>query len=140
MHYLFNPFRRTFDFRGRATRRDLWLFALWYVTLFVVIFVGSAVLGAILTRGVPAESDPIYRAAMTTIGIWSLAVILPMLALQVRRLHDISLSGAFVLLHLLPGIGSLALTVMTLLPGTPGPNAHGDDPRARGPDLAGVFT
>jgi uncharacterized membrane protein YhaH (DUF805 family) len=42
-------------------------------------------------------------------GIYSLATAVPVLAVHVRRLHDIGKSGAWMLLHFVPGIGSIIL-------------------------------
>lgn len=139
MRYLFRPFQHAFDFGGRATRRDLWLFVAWYWVLFLVIFIGSAGIASVVSPRLDAENDPLFAAAMILIGLLSLAVILPFLSLQVRRLHDADLSGLFALLLLLPGIGSLILAVMSLMPGTPGPNRYGDNPRRPAPNVAGIF-
>jgi uncharacterized membrane protein YhaH (DUF805 family) len=46
----------------------------------------------------------------------------------IRRLHDRDMSGWWLLLMLVPVIGSLALLVLYVLPGTPGPNRFGPDP------------
>lgn len=140
MTYLFGPFRRCMDFRSRATRRELWAFTLLFATLQVGIFVGSAVVAAFVTPMITeARRDPIFTWAIRSMLIVVVLFVLPMLAVQVRRLHDLSLSGWFVLLHALPLVGSLILMAMMLLPGKRGPNAHGPDPRAGVPELASVF-
>jgi uncharacterized membrane protein YhaH (DUF805 family) len=55
----------------------------------------------------------------------ALALLPPALTVTIRRLHDIGLSGFFVLLHLVPYIGSLALFVMSLIPSQKYPNRYG---------------
>jgi uncharacterized membrane protein YhaH (DUF805 family) len=59
-----------------------------------------------------------------------LAAIIPLLAVEVRRLHDQDRSGWLVLLNLIPYVGFVAVFVMMLLPGTPGPNRFGAEPMA----------
>ena len=59
-----------------------------------------------------------------------LALIIPSLAVAVRRLHDTNRSGWWVLIALLPVLGALVLLVFMVLPGTVGPNSYGEDPKA----------
>ena len=140
MSYVFGPFRRSMDFRGRATRRELWAFTLLFMMLQVGIFVGSAVFAAFAYPMIDdANRDPIFSWAMRSMSIVAILFVLPMLAVQVRRLHDLGLSGWLVLLHALPLVGSLVLMVTMLLPGNRGANAHGPDPRTRGAELTSVF-
>ena len=65
-------------------------------------------------------------------GIYVLATLVPILALSVRRLHDIDRSGWWVLTYLLPLIGPLVLLVFAVLDGTPGSNRFGPNPKASG--------
>ena len=66
--------------------------------------------------------------------IFFLGIIVPSIAVQVRRFHDQDKSGWFVLLSLIPFIGGLAVLVFMFLEGTRGPNRFGPDPK----DAAGV--
>jgi uncharacterized membrane protein YhaH (DUF805 family) len=61
--------------------------------------------------------------------VYALAVLLPSLAVGVRRLHDTSRSGAWILIALIPVIGPIVLLVFTVQPGTVGPNVYGPDPK-----------
>lgn len=54
--------------------------------------------------------------------LFSLAVLLPGLAVSVRRLHDIDKSGWWVLIAFVPVIGIIVLLVFFVMPGTDGPN------------------
>ena len=72
---------------------------------------------------------------LTTILL--LAVIIPGIAVQVRRFHDQDKSGWFVLLALIPFVGSIAVLVFMCLEGTKGPNRFGPDPK--NPANAEVF-
>ncbi len=57
--------------------------------------------------------------------LYVLAIIIPGLAIEVRRLHDIDKSGWWWLIAFVPFIGSIWLIVLFVLPGTPGPNRFG---------------
>lgn len=108
-------------FDGRACRSEYWYFQLFVtVPLFFLLGIAAAM-----------ESDML-------IGIWALAwlgLLVPGLAVSVRRLHDRDLSGwilaLVVLLSLIPVLGTLAgigYIVLMALPGTVGPNDHGPAP------------
>ena len=61
-------------------------------------------------------------------GLYSLAILIPSIAVTVRRPHDIDKSGWWYLIYLVPCIGSIVLLVFTCLAGTPGENKYGPDP------------
>ena len=91
------------DFNGRASRSEYW----WFVLL-------TFVLGFIPVIG----------------WILRLALLLPSLSVQVRRLHDMNRSAWWLLLLIPPItiIGAIILLIMSIFPGTPGPNRYGPDP------------
>ena len=62
------------------------------------------------------------------LAIFALAVILPALAVTVRRLHDTNRSGWWILVNLIPYVGGLVLLVLCAFAGTSGPNRYGDEP------------
>jgi len=117
---MFQPFRRTFDFRGRARRTEYWLFVLLQLAVFVAAFVaGSNVL----------PKDDRFESLLG-LPLLHVAVFgLPMLALQVRRLHDSDKSGWWVLVSLVPYIGLGWILWLMVQPGSWGPNRFADDPR-----------
>jgi uncharacterized membrane protein YhaH (DUF805 family) len=63
-------------------------------------------------------------------GLYTLAVLLPSIAVTVRRLHDTDRSGWWILLGFIPIIGGIILLVFYVLEGTRGPNRFGPDPKA----------
>ena len=91
------------DFNGRASRSEYW----WFVLLtFATVFI--PVIGWIVR----------------------LVLLLPSLAVQVRRLHDMNRSAWWLLLLVPPItiIGGIILLIMSIFPGTPGPDRYGPDP------------
>jgi uncharacterized membrane protein YhaH (DUF805 family) len=104
-------------FSGRARRTEYWMFALvnFIVTLIFYVLTFATHSGVFLVL----------------LFLYALAVLLPSLAVLVRRLHDIGMSGWWILIGLVPFVGGIVLLVFTLLPGNNGPNRYGDDPRGR---------
>lgn len=66
------------------------------------------------------------------IPVYCLAMLVPSLAVLIRRLHDVGVSGWWILIGLVPVvgvIGAIGIFVLTVLPGSRGPNRYGDDPK-----------
>jgi uncharacterized membrane protein YhaH (DUF805 family) len=118
-------FRKYVDFTGRARRKEYWFWHLFYWLLLVVLVILD---GAILGMGGRA-------AVFTSLGM--LALILPTLAVTVRRLHDTDHSGWMIFITLIPLIGSIVFIVFMCQRGTAGPNRFGQDPL--GLDAAAAF-
>lgn len=106
------------DFSGRARRKEYWMF-----TLFNCIF--GFVLGII--DGV-AEIAGISGIAVLGY-LYSGFILLPSIALCVRRLHDVGKSGWFYLIGLIPIVGSIWLLVLFCTAGQPGENKWGPNPK-----------
>jgi uncharacterized membrane protein YhaH (DUF805 family) len=100
-------------FSGRSRRMEYWYFVLFNIIVSIVLGVIDGLLG---TSGLLS-------------GIYSLAVLIPTLAVTVRRLHDIDRSGWWILIALVPLIGVIVLLVFALLEGTPGDNQYGPNPK-----------
>lgn len=99
-----------FNFEGRATRKQYWLFFLFNFIIVMIL-------------GIFAGMDNFIGTLFGILyALYSLAVILPNLSIGARRLHDRNLSGWWQLLVLLPLVGSLILLILFVLPGTPGQN------------------
>lgn len=101
------------DFSGRARRSEY-----WYVVLFNILV--SLVLGALIS---------ISRSFAFLSTIWSIGVLVPGLALCVRRLHDVGKSGLWFLWILLPIAGPIILLVQYCTDSQPGPNQYGPSPK-----------
>ncbi|VXC91118.1 DUF805 domain-containing protein [Sphingomonas sp. AX6] len=130
MDYAWMPLQRYAEFSGRSRRKEYWLFHLAIIVVFVavvILFGGSGVL-----------FDP-YSVGSSVTGvvvvIAALALVIPSLAVQVRRFHDQNRSGWFVLIGFIPYVGSLIVFIFILLPGTPGDNRFGPNPRENVDDV-----
>lgn len=100
---------RYFDFAGRSTRSEFWLFTL---TLMILMVIAIAVDSAIESPGVLA-------------GLVYAAHVIPSFSVTVRRLHDIDRSGWWVLIGFVPLVGSIVLLVFACTGGTDAPNRFG---------------
>lgn len=125
-------------FNGRARRSEFWWFYLFTAIVNGVLggILGVALLSSPRTKqtidGVIVEQitpNAFAIAMYVLIGIWALAILLPTLAVQVRRLHDTDRVGWWWWLGWLCCVGPIILIVFFILEGTRGPNRFGPDPR-----------
>ena len=98
-------FNKYAEFKGRASRSEFWWFQLFYMLAAIIAMMINPVLG----------------------GIAYLAMLVPLLAVTIRRLHDKDKSGWFLLLYFVPLIGSIILLVWFCQRGTIGENRFGAD-------------
>lgn len=137
-------FSRYVDFQGRSRRSEYWwvaLFNLIVVTVWAILF--------FMLGGMDMNSEqisPIGMALMGVIMLYGLAVVIPSIALYVRRLHDINQTGwiylGLMVASMIPLIGliaSIASIVIACIPGTVGPNKYGPDPKNPGAGAADTF-
>jgi uncharacterized membrane protein YhaH (DUF805 family) len=122
------PIVRYVDFAGRSQRKEYWLYtagmAAVYITLIFLLFAGIST--NIYDQN---EYGGIFYLSFLLITVFSAAILIPTVAVQVRRFHDQDLSGWFALLNFIPYIGGLVVMVMMCLPGTDGPNRFGSNPK-----------
>jgi uncharacterized membrane protein YhaH (DUF805 family) len=74
------------------------------------------------------ETNPFFGAFIVPFVIGFLGLVIPNIAVQVRRLHDQDRSGWMILLFFIPYLGGLIAIIMMCIPGTRGPNRFGPDP------------
>lgn len=134
MDWMLLPYKRYVDFSGRSQRKEYWMFVLFTAVVSLLIDGTLGGTWSVLTglRHAPSMAGSLLG------GIFGLVNLLPTLAVAVRRLHDTDRSGWWLLIGLIPLIGSLILLWFFISDGTPGPNRFGDDPKGRG--LYGVFS
>jgi uncharacterized membrane protein YhaH (DUF805 family) len=112
--YWIEAFRKFATFSGRARRAEYWSFTLMNIIIAIVLFalggLGDSSMGTILY------------------GCYTLATIIPGIAVAVRRLHDSGRSGWYFLLAIIPIINLLLLYYM-LVDSQPGSNEYGPNPK-----------
>ncbi len=117
MNWYLTVLKKYATFSGRARRKEYWMFFLFNI---IISFVLGIIEGII--SGGNTEGGSIIG------NIYSLAVLLPSLAVAVRRMHDVGKSGWFVLIPIYNFI--LAVTE-----GDSGSNEYGNDPKSEGNDI-----
>ncbi|MBR3294628.1 MAG: DUF805 domain-containing protein [Oscillospiraceae bacterium] len=113
-------FRQYATFTGRARRSEYWYFTLFN---FIVIGVFNVLIGLV------GRKSGLAVFLTTLQGLWSLAVLVPVLALCWRRLHDIGKSGANYLFIFIPLVGSILLIIWFCTDSQPGENQYGPNPK-----------
>jgi uncharacterized membrane protein YhaH (DUF805 family) len=119
MNWYIEVWKKYAVFGGRARRKEYWFFVLFnIIAIFILAFI-DALSGTISQEaGVGLLS-----------GIYSLAVLIPSIAVAVRRLHDTDRVGWWVLIGLIPLIGAIVLIIFFVLDSTPGDNRFGPNPK-----------
>ena len=107
------------QFSGRARRKEYWYFVLFNVIISIVLSVLDVVLGTYSKGGGIGLLD----------GIYTLAILIPAIAVTVRRLHDTGRSGWWLLIGFIPLIGGLILLFFMVLDSKPGANEYGENPK-----------
>lgn len=120
MNWYISIIKNGLNFSGRSRRKDYFLFTL----INFLIFMGIGTL-----EQVAFGTEAIFA------GIFMLAMLLPGLAVTVRRLHDTGRSGFWLLLSLIPLLGSLILLVFMFFDSQTGDNQYGSNPKASGTQL-----
>ncbi|MFA5838878.1 MAG: DUF805 domain-containing protein [Candidatus Paceibacterota bacterium] len=101
-------------FDGRSSRAEYWYFALFNAIVAVVLWIISALIGD--------EKDILGL-------LYGLAVLIPGLAVAVRRLHDTGKSAWMLLINLIPFIGFIWFLVLLIKDSDPGDNKYGPNPK-----------
>lgn len=107
------------NFEGRARRKEYWMFALINTIIIIPLYIFSIYL--------IAEHNSFIGIIIYC--IYSLAILIPSLAVLVRRLHDIGKSGWMMLISFIPVIGGIWLLVLLVMDGDNGSNIYGPNPK-----------
>lgn len=122
MHWYLDVLRKYAVFSGRATRREYWMFVLFNFLATLVLSLTDRVAGLM--------SEPMGIGLLS--GLYSLAVLIPSLAVSVRRLHDTGRTGWWLLIALIPLVGPIVLLVFMVLDSEPNENRYGPNPKILG--------
>ena len=122
MNWYLKVLKQYADFSGRARRKEYWMFTLFNM---IIIFI----LMLVMVAGIASESGGVSAIGMILYYGYALAVLIPSLAVCVRRLHDIGKSGWYYFLILIPFIGPFILIVWLCLDSQMGENKWGANPK-----------
>lgn len=138
MEWMFLPLKRYAEFSGRSRRREYWMFVLFQLLIYTALTVAAITLSAAMgDYADSAESQNGGRVVVLVflaLGVitW-LGLLVPNLAVIARRMQDQNIHGAvgiiLYLFGLLIGFTGLILLILSLIPGTRGPNRYGEDPK-----------
>ena len=120
MSYYLTVLQKYAVFEGRARRAEFWFFGLFNGIISIVL----GILGAMIAGG---DTD---HPALFISNLYGLAVLLPSLAVSVRRLHDTGRSGWWLLIGLIPIVGAVVLLVFYVQDSDSGDNEYGPNPKA----------
>ena len=118
MNWYLGVLKKYADFSGRARRKEYWFFVLFNVIINFVLAFLDGMLHMTTSTGIGVLS-----------GLYTLAVLIPSIAVAARRLHDTGRSGWWMLIAFIPLIGWLVLLFFMVLDSQPGTNAYGPNPK-----------
>ena len=113
MNWYLEVLKKYAVFNGRARRKEYWMFFLFNLIILLVIGFVEGLFGSPGIIGV----------------LYSLAILIPGIAVSVRRLHDTGRSGWWLLIGFIPLLGVIVLLVFMVLDSKPGENQYGANPK-----------
>ncbi|MFN2746778.1 MULTISPECIES: DUF805 domain-containing protein [Bacillus] len=129
------------DFEGRARRKEYWMFCLFNALICFTLFILSIIIVGILTAGITtAAGFDGYQVGYVAgygggmlgyilIILYQLAVLVPSLAVGVRRLHDIGKSGWWIFIGFIPLVGAIILLIFYCQDSEKNDNQYGVNPK-----------
>lgn len=125
MNWYLEVLRKYAVFSGRARRTEFWTFTLVNIVVATLLAFVDNSSGLTVSIGVTAA----YGVGILS-SLYSLAVLVPHLAVTVRRLHDTGRSGWWWLIGLVPVIGAVVLIIFAAQDSQPGSNEYGANPKS----------
>ncbi len=120
MNWYIEVLKKYAVFQGRARRKEYWYFVLFSTIISVILIFIDGFIGTLdVEAGIGLLS-----------GVYGLAVLIPSIAVAVRRLHDTDRSGWWILIALIPILGTIVLIVFFILDSKPEENNYGLNPKA----------
>jgi len=130
MHWFITCLKKYAVFNGRARRAEYWYFVLFYWCIHVVLSLVDAQVGPEIPIPIELSEFPEETERLPILSaIYSLALLLPYIAVTTRRLHDVDKSGWWQLLSFVVIVGWIPLIIWSIKSGILGPNRFGADPK-----------
>lgn len=116
MNYFIEVIKKYAVFSGRARRKEYWMFTLWATCISIILalfgdFTQNSTLSQIL------------------IGVYIAFILIPTLAVSVRRLHDTGHSGWWIFFGIIPFVGAIMLLLFFCTDSQPSDNQYGPNPK-----------
>jgi uncharacterized membrane protein YhaH (DUF805 family) len=129
MNYFIHCLKNYANFKGRARRKEFWMFALFNLLL-AMIFLGlDNLLGTTIKLNLPGQGETPFPYGYLYLA-YGLSTFIPSLAVTVRRLHDIGKSGWWYFVAFIPCLGIFPIFYFMVKAGEVGENQYGPDPKA----------
>ncbi len=119
MNWYLKVLKQYADFRGRARRKEYWMFVLFHM-IFVCV---AVILDNLFGLAIEGQAYGVFYF------LYTLPLFVPSLAVAVRRLHDVGKSGWMLLIAFIPLVGTIWLLVLMLTDSKPGENEYGSNPK-----------
>ena len=143
MEWALLPLKRYAEFSGRSRRLEFWSFAALNMVAAAIVLSVFFTIGDMMGSVGPQQNPFVFFSIFGFFGlfllVWWLFMLVPTAAVTVRRLHDRDMSGwwyvgylVVIFVPLINLIAVIAMLVIMLMDGTPGPNRYGPDPKGRG--------
>lgn len=118
MNWFIAALKKYAEFSGRARRSEYWYFTLFYLLIYIGLIIVDSIVGLTGDTGVGILS-----------ALFALGMLIPSLAVSVRRLHDTDRSGWWLLIAFLPIVGAIVLLVFMVQDSQAGENRFGPNPK-----------
>ncbi len=119
MSWYLEALKKYATFRGRSRRKEYWYFTLFNMIVMLLLMAIDGMIGSFSSKAGIGLLSTIY----------SLVVIIPGIAVSIRRLHDTSRSGWWLLISFVPIVGGIVLLVFMVQDSKPGENEFGSNPK-----------
>ncbi len=119
MNWYLHVLKQYANFNGRARRKEYWIFVAFNTLFSIITMLLDNLLGLNFTD---TPYGPLYT-------LYSLALLIPSLAVLTRRLHDVGKSGWMFFVALIPIIGSIWILILLISDSEPGENKYGTNPK-----------
>lgn len=119
MNWYIETVKKYADFKGRARRKEYWYFFLFNSLISSILVLAEALTGNL---------NPDTGFGLLS-GLFTLAILIPSLAVSVRRLHDVNRSGWWLLIVFIPIIGAIVFLVFSVTGSKPDENQYGVSPK-----------
>ena len=123
MKYFIKGLKNYLNFKDRSTRRDYWYFELASAIIVFAFF--------LINTHLIRNNSHFAVVSLLLTYLYVIIMVIPSVALAIRRLHDLNRPIPWIFISLIPVIGGLLFLGLMVMDGTKGPNNYGKDPRGR---------